>query len=125
MFEKLGLSFSPISGFHAACRMTLLGLLISLEEAVIGRSLFSDLVHTIVHAASEGKKEKTPPLGAVTSSGFHISSLQGIVLCIFAALPPPSPLPLFICRNTDEDSMAFMGQRKERSVKALQLNNIL
>lgn len=70
-----------------------------------------------------GKKKRRappPPLGVLTSYGFHISSLRGMVLCwqmLSAALPPPSPLSLLICRRTDEDCVAFMGQRKERSAE--------
>lgn len=58
IFLRLGLCCSQISSFHAAYRMTIPGLLISLEEAVMVRSLFSDLVHTILHADSKRKKEK-------------------------------------------------------------------
>ena len=58
MFLRLELCCSHISGLHGVCRMTLPGLLISLEEAVVVRSLFSALVHTTQHAASMRTKQK-------------------------------------------------------------------
>lgn len=74
------------------------------------------------------KKRHVPPtlLWIFTSSGFHASSLWEMLLCwqmLNAVLPPPSPLSLLICRTTDEDSVASIGKRKEKSAEPPWLNN--
>lgn len=100
-----------------------------LAEAVMVRSRFSDLVHTILPAASQRKKKRCSPpspVGVFTSSGSHISSLWGMVLCwqmLSAALPPPSPLSVVTRPSTDEDSVAFMGPRTGRSAEPPQLKS--
>lgn len=124
MLLRLGRCCPHIFGLHVACRMTLPGLLISLEEAVMVRSISSDLVHKILHAASRRKEDRlhlllweySPPLVSIFPVWEGWQTLS-------AALPPPLPLSFLICRCTDGASVTFMGQRKERSAEPSQLNS--